>query len=199
MYTLYRLSGCLSDWCNIKCPTLYIVTAIKKYIITSKQVISMIINYEPIGIINTPHKIKDGIPIQSIAARGTKGTITIEKKYMEGLEDLDKFSHIYLIYHFNKSVNYKLKTIPFLDDKSHGVFSTRAPERPNPIGISVVKLIRIKDNILEIENLDILDQTPLLDIKPYVPAFDIHDVEKVGWLANKTEDLNTIKSDHRFK
>lgn len=159
----------------------------------------MTINYKPIGIINTPHKTKDGIPIQSNAAKGIKGTITIEKKFMEGLEDLEGFSHIFLIYHFHKSANYTLKTRPFLDDKSHGVFSTRAPQRPNPVGISVVKLIRIKNNVLEIENIDILDGTPLLDIKPYIPDFDIHEVEKIGWIVNKIGNINTMKSDDRFK
>ena len=159
----------------------------------------MLIKYEPIGIINTPHRIKEGMPIQSIGAKGIKGTITIEPKLMEGLKDLDEFSHLYLIYHFHKSNNYALKIKPFLDDKFHGVFSTRAPQRPNSIGISVVKLISIKDNFLEIENVDILDGTPLLDIKPYIPDFDIHEVDKTGWIVNKIENINSIKSDSRFK
>lgn len=158
----------------------------------------MTINYEPIGIINTPYKRKEGMPIQSISAEGIKGTITIEKKFIKGLEDLDGFSHIYLIYHFHKSENYALLTKPFLDGKSHGVFATRAPQRPNPIGISVVKLIGMKDNVIKIENIDMLDGTPLLDIKPYIPDFDIHKVEKVGWVAGKAENIKTIKSDDRF-
>jgi len=159
----------------------------------------MTINYEPIGIIKTPHKTKNGMSIQSRAAKGIKGIITIKRKFSEGLEDLDGFSHIYLIYHFHKSKHYTLKTKPFLDDKSHGVFSTRAPQRPNSIGISVVKLNSIKDNVLEIEDIDILNGTPLLDIKPYIPDFDIHEVRKIGWIANKIGNINTIKSDNRFK
>jgi len=159
----------------------------------------MTVNYESIGIINTPFNQKDGMPIQAIGAKGIKGTITLDKKFKAGLDDLEGFSHIYLIYHFHKSDNYTLKTKPFLDDKSHGVFSTRAPQRPNPVGISVVKLIGIKGNILEIENVDMLDGTPLLDIKPYIPGFDHHEAEKSGWATGKTGNINTVKSDNRFK
>lgn len=158
----------------------------------------MTINYEPIGIINTPFDRKDGMPIQAIGAKGIKGTIVLDRKFKEGLDDLAGFSHIYLIYHFHKSENYTLKAKPFLDDKSHGVFATRAPQRPNRVGISVVKLIGIKDNVLEIENVDMLNGTPLLDIKPYIPDFDIHKVEKTGWATNKTGDINSAKSDDRF-
>lgn len=158
----------------------------------------MTINYQTIGIINTPFKSKGGMPIQSIGAKGIKGSIILDKKFKTGLEDLKGFSHIYLIYHFHKSDNYKLITKPFLDDKPHGVFATRAPQRPNPIGISVVKLAGIKDNVLAIENVDMLDGTPLLDIKPYIPDFDFHEVEKTGWTVNKTEIINNIKSDDRF-
>ena len=159
----------------------------------------MTISFEPIGIINTPHKSKEGMPIQSQGAKGIKGTITIEEKFMEGLKDLDGFSHVHLIYHFHKSDTYTLTTKPFLDDKEHGVFATRVPQRPNQIGISVVKLNGIKGNVLEIENVDILDATPLLDIKPYIPDFDIHEVDKVGWYLNKTDHINSIKSDDRFQ
>lgn len=159
----------------------------------------MTINYKPIGIIHTPFKRKTGMPIQSVGATGIKGKVILDRKFKAGLEDLDGFSHIYLIYHFHKSDDYNLKTKPFLDNKSHGVLATRAPKRPNPIGISVVKLIGIEDNVLAIENVDMLDGTPLLDIKPYVPDFDCHEVENVGWTANKTGNLKSIKSDNRFK
>ena len=159
----------------------------------------MSIKYEPIGIIKTSHKTVDGIPIQSSGAKGFKGSVVIKQKFIEGLEDLDGFSHIYLVYHFHKSKNYILKPTPFLDNKARGIFSTRAPHRPNPIGISVVKLISIQDNVLEIENVDILDGTPLLDIKPYIPEFDIFEIEKAGWIKNKGGDIDEIKSDDRFK
>jgi tRNA (adenine37-N6)-methyltransferase len=115
----------------------------------------MPVSFKPIGIIHTPFKNKEGMPIQSGGAQGIKGTIVLKKEFEPGLLDLDGFSHIILIYHFHKSYGFELQTIPFIDDKPHGVFSTRAPKRPNPIGISVVRLLNINNNILEIENVDI--------------------------------------------
>ena len=161
--------------------------------------ITMTIKCTPIGIIHTPHKMKEGMPIQSSGAEGIKGFIKLKKKYIKGLLDLGGFSHIYLIYHFHKSKGFELLVKPFLDDRLRGVFSTRAPQRPNSIGLSVVKLISIKDNILEIENVDMMDGTPLLDIKPYISEFDIHDIDKSGWINDKKGLLNEIKSDDRFK
>ena len=158
----------------------------------------MTFSFASIGTIHTPFKRKEGMPIQPAGSMGTRGTIILKRQFIEGLLDLDKFSHIYLVYCFHKSEGFNLKVIPFLDDKPHGVFATRAPRRPNPIGISVVKLVRIKDNILEIENVDMLDGTPLLDIKPYISRFDIHDIEKSGWISNKTDYPTEIKSDDRF-
>lgn len=159
----------------------------------------MSITLEPIGIIRTPFKTKEGMPIQSNGAIGTKGQIIVNEEFTEGLTDLDGFSHIILIYHFHKSLGFELLVTPFLDDRKRGLFATRAPKRPNSIGISVVKLLRIEKNILQVENVDMLDQTPLLDIKPYVPDFDIHKTEKNGWTENKTNKLNKIKSDKRFE
>jgi len=159
----------------------------------------MKICYKPIGKIRTPFRKIKGMPIQSKGSVGIKGTIELKKEFAKGLLDLDKFSHIYLIYHFHKSKDFDLNVIPFLDNKPHGIFATRAPKRPNQIGISVVKLINIKDNILEIENVDMLDGTPLLDIKPYILQFDIHEIEKNGWFNNKTGYPNETRSDNRFK
>jgi tRNA-Thr(GGU) m(6)t(6)A37 methyltransferase TsaA len=159
----------------------------------------MTICYQSIGTIHTPFKKVKGMPIQSKGSKGAKGTIALKKEFVEGLLDLDKFSHIYLIYHFHKSEGFNLNVIPFLDNKPHGVFATRAPKRPNSIGISVVKLISIKDNIIEIENVDMLDGTPLLDIKPYVSHFDIHHIEKNGWINDQTGYPNETTSDDRFK
>ncbi len=158
----------------------------------------MSIIIEPIGVIYTPFKRKEGMPIQSNGALGIKGTIKLKEALIPGLKDLDAFSHIFLIYSFHKSQGYELLTTPFLDNKERGVFATRAPKRPNPIGISVVRLIKIEKNIITIENVDILDETPLLDIKPYIPDFDIHKTEKNGWIVNKTGNLNETKSDDRF-
>jgi tRNA (adenine37-N6)-methyltransferase len=159
----------------------------------------MSIIIEPIGIIYTPFKAKEGMPIQAKGAEGIKGQILLKEEFIPGLADLDGFSHIILIYHFHKSIGFELQTIPFLDDKKRGVFATRAPKRPNPIGISVVRLLRIENNILHVENVDMLDETPLLDIKPYVPDFDIHITENNGWIENKTQKLDKTKSDKRFE
>ena len=159
----------------------------------------MQITYEPVGIVHTPFKSKEGMPIQTRGGKGIKGQIIVKEELASGLTDLDGFSHIILIYHFHKSVGFDLQTIPFLDNNKRGVFSTRAPKRPNSIGISVVRLLSIDKNILNIENVDILDGTPLLDIKPYIPDFDIHKIEKIGWVENKTDKLNEIKSDKRFE
>ena len=158
----------------------------------------MTINYQSIGIIHTPHQSKEGMPIQATAAKGVKGSVIVDPQFAQGLTDLEGFSHIYLIYYFHKSEGYQLLTKPFLDDKKHGVFCTRAPKRPNALGLSVVKLISVNENVLEIENIDVLDGTPLVDIKPYIPAFDHHEVERVGWYENKTADIKTSRSDDRY-
>jgi len=158
----------------------------------------MKIELEQIGTIYTSFKTREGMPIQPKGANGVKGKIVINKELTSGLDDLMGFSHIILIYVFHKSRGFELKTKPFLDTKNRGVFSTRAPKRPNPIGISVVKLLEIQDNELYVQNIDVLNETPLLDIKPYIPEFDNYNVENIGWLGSKIEDLNDIKSDDRF-
>ncbi len=157
-----------------------------------------IVEYRPIGIIHSPFKTPQGSPIQPSAAKGIKGEIEILPGFVDGLEDLTGFSHIFLIYHFHLSRKFSLKVKPFLDDKQRGVFATRAPSRPNPIGISVVKLTRIENDHLYIENVDVVDGTPLLDIKPYVPQFDVHPAEKIGWIENKTGKIKKAVADGRF-
>ena len=159
----------------------------------------MNIIYKPIGTIHTPFKDLDSMPIQSSAARGVKGTIELLSEFCEGLKDLDGFSHLILLYHFHCAGKTALQVIPFLDKERRGVFATRAPVRPNAIGLSVVRLLSISENILAIEDVDILDGTPLLDIKPYVPMFDQHDAERIGWLSRVESDIETQKSDDRFK
>ncbi len=156
------------------------------------------IRYKPIGIIRSPFKDIKGMPIQPTGAKGIKGTIEIEPDYVNGLKDLEGFSHIILIYHFHLTKGYSLQVRPFIDNSLHGVFSTRAPARPNPIGISVVRLIRIEGCILHIEDVDIADDTPLLDIKPYVPEFDARKVERIGWLSKKADRAREVRADERF-
>jgi tRNA-Thr(GGU) m(6)t(6)A37 methyltransferase TsaA len=155
--------------------------------------------YRPIGIIHTPFAEAKKMPIQPAAAKGIEGTIDIKPEFEEGLKDLDGFSNIILLYHLHLSSGFSLEVIPFLDDKLRGVFATRAPRRPNPIGLSVVRLLGINKTTLHIQNIDVVDGTPLLDIKPYVPEFDDQKAEKIGWLSDKIDRIREIKSDERFK
>ena len=157
-----------------------------------------IIEYCPIGIIHSPYSTPKGTPIQPSAVRGNEGKIEIFPEFAEGLEDLAGFSHIFLIYHFHLSKKFSLKVKPFLDDTRRGLFATRAPSRPNPIGISVVRLVDIHESTLRIQNLDVLDGTPLLDIKPYVPQFDVYPVEKIGWIEKKIRKIKDAADDGRF-
>ncbi len=157
------------------------------------------IRYRPIGVIHSPFKQTKGMPIQPAGARGVAGTVEVIPEYGDGLKDLDGFSHIFLLYHFHLSQGYSLTVKPYLDDSLRGVFATRAPRRPNAIGISGVRLVEIEGCTLHIEDLDIVDSTPLLDIKPYVPEFDSREVERIGWLAGKAEKAAEVEADERFK
>jgi len=139
----------------------------------------------PIGEIHTPFIDKRETPIQ--ASRSTAiGQVEVYPAYVAGLRDLDGFSHIILIYAFHRSQDYTLMVTPFLDDQERGLFSTRYPARPNPIGLSTVRLLSIHDHVLEIEGADMLDGTPLLDIKPYVPEFDVRAEARTGWYATRS-------------
>ena len=155
-------------------------------------------SYQPIGIIHSPFKRPEGTPIQPIGAIGVKAKIEIFREYVEGLQDLEGFSHIILLYHCHLSQTYKLKVKPFLDDKKRGVFATRAPARPNPIGMSVVRLRRIENPTVYVQDVDIIDQTPLLDIKPFVPDFDVRKAEKAGWVEKKAAKAEKLSDDGRF-
>ncbi len=157
------------------------------------------IEYRPIGIVHSPFKEPKGTPIQPKAAEGIEGTVEVFSEYVEGMKDLGGFSHIILIYHFHLCKRSLLQVKPFMDDQMHGVFATRAPSRPNPIGISVVRLEKVDGNILYIKDVDIVDGTPLLDIKPYVPEFDVRVVEKIGWLEKNVKKLPTSRDDGRFQ
>ncbi len=154
--------------------------------------------FQPIGVIHSPFYELDGMPIQPSGAKGRKGSINVNMNLMEGLKDLDGFSHIVLLYHLHKSKDYSLVVKPFLDDQKRGVFATRAPKRPNAIGMSVVRLTQIVKNTLYIEDVDILDGTPLLDIKPYVPVFENSSNVRTGWLEKKGTISQTCRSDNRF-
>ncbi len=154
--------------------------------------------FEPIGVVRSPFSDVKGMPIQASGARGTRGSIEIKPQLVEGIKDLDGFSHIILLYFFHRCKGFSLQVTPFLDQQTHGVFATRVPRRPNGIGISIVRLVRINDNILEIEDVDILDQTPLIDIKPFVPEFDHRNAEMTGWFNGRAQNASVVRSDDRF-
>ena len=158
----------------------------------------MKIEFQPIGEIHTPFKERSGMPIQPSGGSGIEGTVDVYPEFREGLSDLEGFSHIILLYYFHRSEGFKLRVVPFLDIRPRGLFATRAPRRPNPIGVSVVRLLGIEGGILRIENVDILDGTPLLDIKPYVPEFDLQTDIRTGWLEEVGKNVSNKKSDNRF-
>lgn len=152
--------------------------------------------FKPIGIIHSPFKAAQGTPIQAGLAKDSEGIVEVFPEYAEGLKDIEGFERIWLLFWLNKSAPPKLLVKPYLDTVERGVFATRAPSRPNPIGLSCVKLLRRDGCRLYIAELDILDQTPLLDIKPYVTKADVFKVERCGWL-DKVWDEKT-KADNRF-
>ena len=151
------------------------------------------IKYKPIGIIHSPFKEPHDAPIQPAYAQDIEGTVEILPEYAEGLTDIEGFSHIILIYHFHLSRQFSIKVKPYLDDQLRGVFATRAPARPNQIGISVVRLVKVEKEKLHIRGVDIIDGTPLLDIKPYVPEFNMRETTKIGWLESKVNKFPKAK------
>lgn len=138
------------------------------------------------------------MPIQPSSDASQPGTIEVFEPYVEGLKDLDGFSHIILLYHLHEVKRSALSVTPFLDSIPRGVFATRAPTRPNPIGLSIVRLLGIEDSILRVDDIDILDGTPLLDLKPYVPQFDDRPGARIGWLENAGPEMSKRLSDDRF-
>ena len=158
----------------------------------------MEIIFEPIGTIHSPFTKLEAMPIQPTSEISAEGYIELSPEFLEGTKDLEGFSHIYLIYHLHKVHQSKLTVTPFLDKETHGVFATRAPSRPNPIGLSLVKLIRVEENFIYVDGIDILDGTPLLDIKPYISEFENTSNIRIGWLGKSKEQVKEKKSDTRF-
>jgi tRNA (adenine37-N6)-methyltransferase len=154
-------------------------------------------NLHPIGTIHTPFRQAAETPIQSCMAKDVEGAIDLFPEFLPALQDLEGFERIWLLYWFDRSAATRLVVKPFLDRIEHGIFATRSPCRPNRLGLSCVRLLRIDGHRLHIGELDILDQTPLLDIKPYVPAFDCFKVERIGWLTDKS--LDRVLADNRFE
>ena len=156
------------------------------------------ISFQPIGTIYSSFEKPEGTPIQFSGAKNSSGEIEIFPQFTDGLKDLNGFSHLILLFHFHLMKKPSLIVKPFMDDAEHGIFATRSPARPNPIGFSIVRLKEIKNNRLFIEDVDIVNGTPLLDIKPYVPEFDAVNAERTGWLEKNAHKHTIIKDDGRF-
>jgi tRNA-Thr(GGU) m(6)t(6)A37 methyltransferase TsaA len=156
------------------------------------------IQYKPIGIIQSPFQEPKGTPIQPTAAQEIEGVIEVYPEYAEGLRDIEGFSHLILLYHLHLAKTSDLLVKPFLGNELHGIFATRSPGRPNAIGVSVVRLIKVVKNKLYIRDVDIIAGTPLLDIKPYVAEFDTRQEVKSGWFEQNMHKLSVTKDDGRF-
>ncbi|MBN2290444.1 MAG: tRNA (N6-threonylcarbamoyladenosine(37)-N6)-methyltransferase TrmO [Candidatus Glassbacteria bacterium] len=149
-----------------------------------------------IGLVHSPFTEQPGTPIQPSLAGGAEGWAEVYPEYEAGLKDLEGFERVWLIYWFDRAGPAKLEVTPYLDRETHGVFSTRAPTRPNKIGLSSVKLLRREGCRLFLAGVDILDNTPLLDIKPYVPDFDVFEAGRTGWLDKRLPEQ--VRADSRF-
>ena len=157
------------------------------------------ISYEPIGVIRTPFDSPDGMPIQPVGDDAVQGTVELNEGYAAGLTDLDGFTHCILLYHFHASDDAASLTVePFLDDEPRGVFATRAPQRPNPIGLSVVEVESVTDGTVTVNGIDVVDGTPVLDIKPFVPEFDVPSDADTGWLTASESTIQSTHADDRF-
>jgi len=158
----------------------------------------MSILLKPIGVIHSPFTDPKPLPIQPVSANSAAGRVEVFPEFKDGIKDLEGFSHLVLLYHFHRSRAYSLSVTPYLDTEPRGLFATRAPNRPNPIGLSLVRLVGIEGSDLQVENIDVLDGTPLLDIKPHVPEFDCAPGARTGWLEKAAADMRTKVADDRF-
>ncbi len=157
------------------------------------------VEYEQIGTIRSPFDSPAGMPIQPAGATATKGTLEIAAPYTDGLRDLDGFSHCILLYHFHATDDdASMQVEPFLDESERGIFATRAPTRPNPVGLSVVEIGSVTESTVTVRGIDVVDGTPLLDIKPFVPGFDVPDDVETGWLTASNEMIQSEHADERF-
>jgi len=159
----------------------------------------------PIGVIHSPHPTAVGAPIQPVCAAGARGQVHVFAPFAAGVQDLEGFARIWLLFLFDRSRGHDLRVVPFRDTVPRGLFATRAPRRPNSIGLSCVRLIAVGADaagpVLEVADIDVLDGTPLLDIKPYVPEFDAFPGSRAGWLddAARTADSPRTHADDRFE
>ncbi len=155
--------------------------------------------FQSIGVIHSPHSDTSKVPIQPVFCHDIEGSVVLDPGYIEGLKGLRDFSHIYLFYFFHRSQKTCLQLKPYLSDQPQGIFSTRAPHRPNKLGMSLVRLARIEDNILHVKDIDILDGTPVLDIKPYIQRFDSRDNTLSGWQDSVSDETAAVQGLRDFK
>ena len=157
------------------------------------------ITYTPIGVIRSPFTTLEGMPIQTVAATGVAAAVELDPRYAAGLRDIDGFSYLLLITHLHLMQGFALEVTPFMDTQPHGVFATRSPRRPNPIGLSIVRLVRREGATLHIEEVDLVDGTPVLDIKPYVPQLDDRAAAHTGWFAENVHTVHQVRADDRIR
>jgi tRNA-Thr(GGU) m(6)t(6)A37 methyltransferase TsaA len=157
------------------------------------------ITYSPVGVLRSPFTRLEGMPLQAVAAGEIRARVEIRTELAPGLRDLDGFSHLHLITHLHRAAPGGLEVVPFLDGTVRGIFATRSPRHPNPIGLSIVRLVSVTGSTLEITGVDLLDGTPVLDIKPYVPTFDWVSAERTGWLQGVAERVHHVRADRRFE
>ncbi|GIU16667.1 tRNA (N6-threonylcarbamoyladenosine(37)-N6)-methyltransferase TrmO [Shewanella glacialipiscicola] len=155
------------------------------------------INFSAIGFVESEYNDIANMPIQGCKVANNQGVLVIDAEFTEGLADLHEFSHLYVLFHLHRCNDYTLKVKPFLDNQLRGIFATRSPKRPNPIGLSIVEIERIEDNRIYVKGIDILNQTPIIDIKPYIQAFDNITPTRDGWYEHGQDPLTTL-SDNRF-
>jgi tRNA-Thr(GGU) m(6)t(6)A37 methyltransferase TsaA len=156
------------------------------------------VNYRPIGVVRSPFAEIEGMPIQPSRAQGAEGLLEIDADFRAGLQDLDGFSHVLVICHLHRVTGAELTVVPFLDTERRGIFATRAPKRPNPISLSLLRIKSVNKSSVQVLDLDLLDGTPILDIKPYVPEFDARADARTGWYAQATRKDQQVLSDKRF-
>ncbi len=164
---------------------------------TGAEVAGPAVTYRPIGVVRSPFREASGAPIQPSRAAGARGRVELRPDLADGLRDLDGFSHVVLLCHLDRARPHRLRVVPYLDTVPRGVFATRAPSRPNPIGLSVVRLVGVDGATLDVEDVDLLDGTPVLDVKPYVDDFDRPAEVRTGWLEDARR--RDVRADDRFE
>jgi tRNA (adenine37-N6)-methyltransferase len=157
------------------------------------------VTYVPIGVLRSPYTALDGMPLQTVAATEVEATVDLDARVHGALRDLDGFSHLWLIAHLHRVDGWTPEVTPFLDDdRPRGVLATRSPRHPNPVGLSLVELLAVEPGALRIRGIDLLDGTPVLDVKPYVPLFDARVDVRTGWFADAAERVRSVRSDARY-